>query len=411
MFNGPLYIPVVSLDLLTEGRTARDLPKQRRSKKKHLLIEEFKPDLSSVKVYDPFLGLRIVPLRDLSHLSVTGLICPKLLQRFTALALPKQISAHRSPFSIISLFDGSGSFTDVIAKALEAWPHAILAAENDAGTRAVVSKVKGWPMDGALWTLDKNGAQTFYAQDVWSLITNHCLLLRQFLSLLPEDSVIFLAAGSPCPDLTIIGRGQGLLGLAGDRSVLIHCVWAVIYYIPIIYPFLEILIENAGSMKDHMKVYIHQLFGIPTPRCHHINCSKWGSVSRARNFFSSSDTKVIPPISPSPFDNGWSPTLRITTRQPIPLPPWLRPRHTTPRGAVVQTPLAYHPKNLLYDISYFGAFQQFLAACQTNAPLLYPKLPFTDFLPEFLWLDWQALVDCFLFVRSLWLKLSRSKLV
>ena len=34
MFNGPLYIPVVSLALLTEGRTARDLPKQRWSKKK-----------------------------------------------------------------------------------------------------------------------------------------------------------------------------------------------------------------------------------------------------------------------------------------------------------------------------------------------------------------------------------------
>ena len=33
LFNGPLYIPVVSLALLTEGRTARDLPKQRWSKK------------------------------------------------------------------------------------------------------------------------------------------------------------------------------------------------------------------------------------------------------------------------------------------------------------------------------------------------------------------------------------------
>ena len=29
LFNGPLYIPVVSLALLTEGRTARDIPKQR----------------------------------------------------------------------------------------------------------------------------------------------------------------------------------------------------------------------------------------------------------------------------------------------------------------------------------------------------------------------------------------------
>ena len=36
LFNGPLYIPVVSLALLTEGRTARDLPKQRWSKKKSM---------------------------------------------------------------------------------------------------------------------------------------------------------------------------------------------------------------------------------------------------------------------------------------------------------------------------------------------------------------------------------------
>ena len=33
LFNGPLSIPVVSLTLLTEGRTARDLPKQRGAKK------------------------------------------------------------------------------------------------------------------------------------------------------------------------------------------------------------------------------------------------------------------------------------------------------------------------------------------------------------------------------------------
>ena len=371
----------------------------------HLLIEAFQPDLSTVTIYDPLLGQHIVPSRELQHLSVTGivfkrssqkqLICPKLLHRFTALPLPKHTPTHRSPFSIISLFDGSGSFTDVISTALEAWPHAILAAENDAGTRAVVSKVKGWPIDGTLWALDKKGAQTFYAKDVWSLIHHHCLILRQFLSLLPEDSIIFLGAGSPCPDLTIIGRGQGLLGLVGDRSVLIHCVWAVVYYLSLT-PFwkrLVILIENAGSMQDHMKQYIHHLFGVPPSCCHYINCAKWGSVSRARYFFTSSDTKVLPPTSPSPFDNGWSPCLSISTQQPIPLPPWLRPRHTTLRGSVVQTPLAYHPKHLLYDVSYFGTFQHFLSACQANLPLLYPKLPFTDFLPEFLWEDWQHLVD------------------
>ena len=142
-----------------------------------------------------------------------------------------------------------------------------------------------------------------------------------------------------------------------------------------------------------MKQYIHQLFGIPLSCCHYINCNKWGSVSRARNFFTVSDTQIIPPTSPSPFDNGWSPPVNVSTQQPIPLPPWLRPRHTTPRGSVVQTPLAYHPKHLLYDISYFGTFQHFVNSCQQNAPLLYPRIPFTDFLPEFLWSDWQALVD------------------
>ena len=60
---------------------------------------------------------------------------------------------------------------------------------------------------------------------------------------------------------------------------------------------------------------------------------------------------------------------------------------------VLYTPLAYHPKHLLYDISYFGTFQHFVNSCQQNAPLLYPRIPFTDFLPEFLWSDWQALVD------------------
>ena len=285
--------------LLIECNIVQENPPSTR----HLLIEAFQPELSTVTVYDPELGQHILPLRDLQHLSVTGiifkrssqkqLICPQLLQRFTALALPKHISKDRSPFSIISLFDGSGSCTDVIAKALGAWPNAILAAENDAGTRSVVSKVKGWPIDGTLWTLDKNGAQTFYAQDVWSLIDHHCLLIRQFLSLLPEDSVIFLAAGSPCPDLTIIGRGQGLLGLAGDRSVLIHCVWAVVYYLSFT-PFwrrLVILVENAGSMKDHMKQYIHQLLGVPLSCCHYINCS---------NGVLYSDTQVIPRIPPLP---------------------------------------------------------------------------------------------------------------
>ena len=306
-----------------------------------ILVEQHHTDLESVTIYDPTSGVHIVPSSHLLAYQVhavcfkrgsrTPLICPKLVQRSAALPLPRAIHPKASKFSIISLFDGSGSFTDVIAKALNQWPHAILAAENDPGTRCVVAKVKGWPLDGTLWSFDKNGAHSFYAKDVWLLIQDNCLLLRQFLSLLPEDSIIFVAAGFPCPDLTIIGRGKGALGVVGDRSVLLHSGWAVLYFLSLT-PFwrrVVVLFENAGSMQDHMKAYIHALLGIPSPCAHYLNCAKWGSVSRARYFFSSSSIAVLPTSSPSPFDENWSPTLLPSTLEPKPLPPWLRPRRTT----------------------------------------------------------------------------------
>lgn len=70
---------------------------------------------------------------------------------------------------------------------------------------------------------------TFSCETVFNC--RNCLLLRQFLSLLPEDSVIFVATSFPCPGLTVIGRSNGMLGLVGDRSVLIHCGWAVLCYL------------------------------------------------------------------------------------------------------------------------------------------------------------------------------------
>ena len=100
-----------------------------------LTIESYHEDQLCVTVYDPTAGVRSVPLSDLLSYQVVGvhfkrsstvqLICPKLLQRFAALPIPKAINTSHSKFSIISLFDGSGSFVDVISQALEAkllWP-------------------------------------------------------------------------------------------------------------------------------------------------------------------------------------------------------------------------------------------------------------------------------------------------
>ena len=294
-----------------------------------LTVEKYDSESCSVTIYDPHKGIYTLPLSNLVSYNIISLIfkrtsqktliCPKLIQQFCALSIRPPISCSSSSFSIISLFDGSGSFTDVIANALQQWPYAILAAEMDADTRSVVSRVKGWPAQGSLWAFDKKGAHTYYAKDVWDLIQDHCFLLRQFLSLLPPDCVIFVGAGSPCQDLTSIGRGKGILGLAGDRSAHIHCVWAVLYFLSCT-PFWSrtvILVENAGSMRAHMKSYILSLLGIPSSCCHYINCSRWGSVTRARYFFSSSDISIIPPHSPSPFKSG-SP---CSDSHPPPLPP------------------------------------------------------------------------------------------
>ena len=159
-----------------------------------------------------------------------------------------------------------------------------------------------------------------------------------------------------------------------------------------------ILVENAGSMRPHMKDYIQKLFGIPSNCIHHINCAKWGSVSRARFFFSSSTITVLPPVVTAPFDDGWSPALKVSPStpsrlQPRPLPPWLRPRGVTERGSVIQSPLAYHPKHLLFDTGYFDSYENFQQACLTNHPTPYPSLPFKEFLPEFLWQGWDLLLE------------------
>ena len=42
----------------------------------------------------------------------------------------------------------------------------------DASTRTVVSKVKGWQVEGSLWSYDKQGAH-----NVWTLIQDSCLVL------------------------------------------------------------------------------------------------------------------------------------------------------------------------------------------------------------------------------------------
>ena len=153
----PLVLKLVSVLIESDSSDSEVSPSSE--------IEKYHPDSCSVTIYDPHKGIYILPLSSLLSHNVLALAfkrsfqkslsCPKLIQQFCTLSIKPPISSNPSPFSIISLFDGSGSFTDVIANALDQWPHAILAAEMDADTRSVVSKVKGWPAEGCIWAFDK----------------------------------------------------------------------------------------------------------------------------------------------------------------------------------------------------------------------------------------------------------------
>ena len=71
-----------------------------------LIIETYHEDQLCVTVYDPTARVRSVPLSDLLSYQVVGvhfkrsstvqLICPKLLQRFAALRIPKTVLSHSS---------------------------------------------------------------------------------------------------------------------------------------------------------------------------------------------------------------------------------------------------------------------------------------------------------------------------
>ena len=161
----PLVIRLCSILLEIPGSSPS-------SESQHLVIEQFHPESQPVTVYDPRKGVYTRPVDTLQSFEITALIfkrassknliCPHLLKDFCSLSIKAPTPSHTSPFSVISLFDGSGSFTDVLSNALNQWPHAILAAEMDADTRSVVSKVKGWPVEGSVWSFDKKGAHTFY---------------------------------------------------------------------------------------------------------------------------------------------------------------------------------------------------------------------------------------------------------
>ena len=127
--NRPIVLRLCSV--LLELSPSTDIPTDSELSP-HLLAEEFHSDSSSVTIYCPIKGLHIIPISTLFpyHISAvlfkrssqSHLVSPLLLRKFASFSIPKPIPNSATPFAIISLFDGSGSFSDVISTAVGEWP-------------------------------------------------------------------------------------------------------------------------------------------------------------------------------------------------------------------------------------------------------------------------------------------------
>ena len=118
-------------------------------------------------------------------------------------------------YGLISLFDGCSSVHDVIIKAIGYPPVVFIAAENDPDVRRYIAAKNHWNAD-AEWFV-KGESHYRYVQNVDDLVSNNGTILRQAVALAPGAPFI-VVAGSPCQDLTVIGRHQGWAMQAGIHS-------------------------------------------------------------------------------------------------------------------------------------------------------------------------------------------------
>ena len=150
---------------------------------------------------------------------------------------------------IISMFDGVGSIYHIIKKKLGKPPAVYIAAEHDPVLRRLVAAELGLRED-QFWGYNSEGAVTIYVKDVWDLLHQDSLILRQAKAMFPDIKWL-LISGSPCQDLTYAGYLNGLLGLTGKRSMLFFVVYVVLCHAQKLFGFQSVryLAENAGSMQ------------------------------------------------------------------------------------------------------------------------------------------------------------------
>ena len=192
------------------------------------------------------------------------------------------------PYALISLFDGCGSTFYIFKDAIGYPPQVFIAAEWNQHLRAIVADALGLSLDNN-WRVNKFHSKSIYVSDVDHLFNNDALILRQFISLLPQNCRVFVSGGSPCTELTRGSSDQGLLGLAGPASCFFFTIHLLLFLLQSVLPqtHVRFLVENAGSMLPLHRDFIRWSLGIESTAVDHFiwEAKALGLADRKRFFF------------------------------------------------------------------------------------------------------------------------------
>ena len=255
---------------------------------------------------------------------------------------------HR--YGLISLFDGCASVHDLITEAAGVPPTVFIAAENDPDIRQYVGAKNKWNTDGEWFR--KGTSYYRYLTDVDQLVDNGGAVLKQALEIAPDIPYIVIA-GSPCQDLTTIGKHKGVLGLAGTRSIHFYTFHLTVHYLQqALSPHKVIyVLENAASMKAEYRQAIQLILGNSgrKPQMRERDSGGHTVAQRRRYFFTNSRYTSEPTADGIPWDPPWTSIEQLTHNPKHRMLPIVRLQgRDQGRGLYKHSHIALHPYSLLY---------------------------------------------------------------
>ena len=245
-----------------------------------------------------------------------------------------------------------------------------IAAENDPDIRRYVAIRNKWNLDGEWFC--KGASHYRYLADVDRLIDNGGAVIKQALALAPGIPYIVIA-GSPCQDLTTIGRLKGALGLAGTRSIYFYTFHLTLHYLQEALTPSKVLyvLENAAPMKAEYRQTIQLVLGNSgrTPQLRERDSGNHTAAQRKRYYFTNSTHTAEPTQDPTPWEEPWTAIEQLTHNAKHRLLPIVRLQgHDPHRGLYRHSHLALHPHSLLYHTATLPP--DYLAECASSNQLL-----------------------------------------